>query len=182
MAEPHDTAGGGHAPSPAGTPTVRTPWPLAVANAVSMLGGAVGALLIVVVLVMTTVGVFSRYVLSRPLLGIDEGTGFLVVAIVMLGAAEALRKGDHIRIDLLVDVVGPRMRLVLDLWAYAAVLAFAVLLFQTAWDTVSFSRSFGAYSDGYLALPLWIPQSAMLVGAVLLGLQAVAGLARRIWR
>ena len=164
-------------PSPADIP-----WPLAAANAVSIAGGALGALLIVVVLAMTTVGVFSRYVLSRPILGIDEGTGFLVVAIVMLGAAEALRKGDHIRIDLLVDVVGPRTRLVLDLWAHAAVLAFAVLLFRTAWHTVSFSHSFGAYSDGYLALPLWIPQSAMLVGAVLLGLQAVAGLVRQVWR
>jgi TRAP-type C4-dicarboxylate transport system permease small subunit len=153
---------------------------LAVADAISRAGAAVGALLIVVVLAVTTVGVFSRYVLARPILGVDEGTGFLVVAIVMLGAAEALRRGDHIRIDLLLDVAGPRLRRMLELWSYAAVLLFAVLLFRTAWHTVTFSHSFGAYSDGYLALPLWIPQSALPVGAVLLGLQALAGLIRQL--
>lgn len=171
MADSHDRNGEGHRPSP---------WPLAAADAVSRAGGAVGAVLIVVVLAVTTVSVFSRYVLSRPILGVDEGTGFLVVAIVMLGAAEALRRGDHIRIDLVLDAAGPRLRRVMELWSHAAVLVFAALLFRTGWHTVTFSRSFGAYSDGYLALPLWIPQSALLVGAVLLGLQAAAGLIRQL--
>lgn len=177
MASRHDDTGEGRPPSPG--PAY---WPLAVADAISMAGSAVGAALIVVVLAVTAVSVFSRYVLARPLLGVDEGTGFLVVAIVMFGAAEALRRGDHIRIDLVFDAAGPRLRRLLELWSQAAVLLFAVLLFRTAWHTVTFSRSFGAYSDGYLELPLWIPQSALLVGAALLGLQAAAGLLRQLGR
>lgn len=173
MAHPHDGPGEGQAPSP---------WPLTVVNAISLAGGAVGAVLVAVVLVVTAVSVFSRYVLARPILGVDEGTGFLVVAIVMFGAAEALRRGDHIRIDLILDHAGPRLRRALDIWSNAAVLAFAVLLVRTAWHTVTFSRDFGAYSDGYLALPLWIPQSALLVGGALLALQAAAGLVRQVWR
>lgn len=173
MADSHDRSGEGASPSP---------WPLAAADAISRAGGTIGAALIVVVLAVTTVGVFSRYVLSRPILGVDEGTGFLVVAIVMLGAAEALRRGDHIRIDLVLDAAGPRLRRLMELWSYTAVLAFAVLLFRTAWHTVTFSHSFGAYSDGYLAVPLWIPQSALLVGAFLLALQALAGLIRQFAR
>ncbi|TIX76508.1 MAG: TRAP transporter small permease subunit, partial [Mesorhizobium sp.] len=70
------------------------------------LGGALSALLILVVLAITAVSVFNRYFLGRPLMGVDEATGFLVVAIVMFGAAEALRRGDHIRIDLLFDHLG----------------------------------------------------------------------------
>ena len=178
MAQPHDGSGEGQPPSP----WPQTPWPLTIVNAISWTGGAIGAALVFVVLVITAVGVFSRYALARPILGVDEGTGFLVVAIVMFGAAEALRRGDHIRIDLILDHAGPRLRRILDMWANAAVLAFAVLLFRTAWHTVTFSRDFGAYSDGYLALPLWIPQSALLVGAALLGLQAAAGLIRQVWR
>lgn len=173
MALREDESGEGGAPSPRLQ---------AVAAMMSRIGAAIGVVLIAVVLIGTAVSVFSRYVLARPLLGVDEGTGFLVVAIVMFGAAEALRRDDHIRIDLLLHAAGPRLRRLLELWSHAGVLAFAVLLLATAWHTVTFSRGFGAYSDGYLALPLWIPQSALLVGAALLGLQALAGLIRQIGR
>jgi hypothetical protein len=60
------------------------------------------------------------------------------------------------------------------------VLAFSVLLFRTAWHTVTFSREFEAYSNGELQLPLWIPQSTMLLGALLLGLVALMRLIRTI--
>lgn len=149
-----------------------------IAGAISWIGGAVGALLIVVVLVITAVSVFNRYILGRPMIGVDEATGFLVVAIVMCGAAEAFRRGDHISIDLLLEHASPRWRWVLDLWSYLAVLAFSILLLVTAWHTVVFSRRFGAYSSGYLEIPMWIPQSTMLLGALLLGLVSIVKMIR----
>jgi TRAP-type C4-dicarboxylate transport system permease small subunit len=151
-----------------------------VATAISWVAGAVAALLIVVILAVTALSVFNRYVLGRPLIGVDEATGYLVVAVVMCGAAEALRRGDHIRIDLLLDAAGPRMRWLLDAWAHASVLAFAVMLLVTAWHTVTFSRSFGAYSSGYLEMPMWIPQSTMLLGAALLALVSLVKLLRHL--
>jgi C4-dicarboxylate transporter DctQ subunit len=147
-----------------------------VAGVLSWTAGAIAALLTVAVLAITAISVFNRYVLGRPLLAVDEATGFLVVAIVMGGAAEAYRRGDHIRIDLVLEQVGPLARWLLDIWADAAVLAFSILLLVTAWHTVVFSRQFGAYSSGYLELPMWIPQSTMLVGAALLGLVSVVRL------
>ena len=141
------------------------------------LGGAISALLLVVVLVLTAISVFNRYVLGKPIMAVDEATGFLVVTIVMLGAAEALRRNDHIRIDLVYERVGARGRWWLDLWSCATVVVFGALLLVTAWHTVQFSRMFGAYSTGYLAIPMWIPQSTMIVGAILL---CIAALARAI--
>jgi C4-dicarboxylate transporter, DctQ subunit len=153
-----------------------------VAGAISYLAGAVAAFLGIVVLAITALSVFNRYVLGKPLLGIDEATGFLVVAIVMGGAAEAYRRGDHIRIDLILEQVGPRGRRLLDLWADASVLAFSILFLVTAWHTVVFSRQFGAYSSGYLEMPMWIPQSTMLVGAALLCLVSLARFLRHLAR
>lgn len=153
-------------------------FPERAAAAISRLGGALSSLLILVILIITAVSVFNRYFLGRPLMGVDEATGFLVVAIVMFGAAEALRRGDHIRIDLLFDRVGPRARWWLELWSLASVIVFAGLLLVTSWHTVMFSRQFGAYSTGYLSLPMWIPQSTMVAGAVLLGLAALAAMLR----
>lgn len=152
--------------------------PERIATAISWVGGALSSVLILVVLAITAVSVFNRYVLGKPLIGVDEATGFLVVAIVMFGAAETLRRGDHIRIDLLLDRAGPRTRWWLELWALLSVILFAVLLLVAAWHTVMFSRAFGAYSSGYLSLPMWIPQSTMVVGALLLLMAAVAATLR----
>jgi TRAP-type C4-dicarboxylate transport system permease small subunit len=149
-----------------------------VARAISILGGWLGGLAVVAILLLTAAAVFGRYLLNEPLRGADEATGFLVVCIVMFGAAEALRRGDHIAIDLLFSRAGPRTKLWLEAWAMLGVLLFAGLLAITAWDTVVFSRQFGAYSTGALELPLWIPQSTMLVGAVTLAMAAVARLLR----
>jgi TRAP-type C4-dicarboxylate transport system permease small subunit len=149
-----------------------------VATAVSIVGGWLAGIAVVAILLLTAAAVFGRYLLNEPLRGADEATGFLVVFVVMFGAAEALRRGDHIAIDLLYLRAGPRSRLWLEGWAMLGVLLFSVLLFITAWDTVVFARQFGAYSTGALELPLWIPQSAMLVGAALLGFAALARLLR----
>jgi C4-dicarboxylate transporter DctQ subunit len=156
----------------------RASFPERAAAAISRLGGALSALLVLVVLAITAVSVFNRYFLGRPLMGVDEGTGFLVVAIVMFGAAEALRRGDHIRIGLLFDHAGPTARWWLELWSLASVIVFAALLLVTSWHTVVFSRQFGAYSTGYLSLPMWIPQSTMVAGSMLIGIAALAAILR----
>ena len=139
----------------------------------SVFFGAVSGVLILIVLALTSVGVFMRYVLDRPIRGIDEATGFLVVAIVMFGAAETLRRSEHIQIDLVTNALRGRTRWVFDLWAYACVLVFSVVFLYTAWRTVAFTWRFGEYSTGYLEMPMWIPQATMLPGAALLGLVAI---------
>src|SRR3546814_121697 len=111
---------------------------------------------------MTSYSVFMRYVLDRPIRGVDEATGFLVVAIVMFGAAEALRRDEHIQVDLVTNAVGSRGRWLLGLFSNLCVLVFSAMFFYTAWRTVSFSWSFGDYSTGYLEMPMWIPQATML--------------------
>lgn len=144
----------------------------------SQLSGIVSGALIIIVLALTSVGVFMRYVLDQPIRGVDEATGFLVVAIVMFGAAETLRRGEHIQIDLVTNVTRGRTRWLLDLWAYACVLVFSAVFLFTAWRTVAFSWAFGDYSTGYLEMPMWIPQATMLPGAALLGLVAALKIAQ----
>lgn len=147
-----------------------------LAAAISGAGGLVSSVLILVVLAITGAGVWMRYIVGRPLVGIEEATGFFVVAIVMFGAAEASRRGDHIRIDMILDKASPALRRWLDVWAQFSVLVFSITLLATAWHTVSFSRRFGAYSAGYLELPMWIPQSTMIAGGVLISLVCLARL------
>ena len=135
--------------------------------------GIFAALAILAVLVLTTINVVGRYLFTAPLRGAEEMTGFLVVAMVMLGAAEAYRRGDHIRIDLLTERLGPTGARWVDVLSHLAVAAFAANLLRTGLHTVKFSRNFEAYSAGYLQVPMWIPQSALVIGGALLLVMAL---------
>ncbi|OUR77271.1 hypothetical protein A9Q83_11215 [Alphaproteobacteria bacterium 46_93_T64] len=143
-------------------------------SGLAFFSAVISAALVVFTLFMTGYSVFQRYVLGTPLTWTDELSGFLVVAIVMLGAAEALRKGDHISVDLLSAKAKGPVRKILDILGYMATATMATVLLISAIGSVKFSWNIGVYSDGYLEAPLWIPQSFMVVGAGLLGLLALA--------
>lgn len=135
-------------------------------------GGVLSAGLILVMLAVTTVNVIGRYALGNPFRGAEEFTGYLVVALVMAGAAEAYRRGDHIAIDFIRSTSIPGLKPVGEVLYHLSVLIFALILGRTGWHTASFSRDFESYSAGYLETPMWIPQSALVLGAVLLALAA----------
>ena len=146
-------------------------WPIRIA-------GVLSSLLIFVSFCLMIFAIFQRYFLNTPLKWGDEMLGYLLVAIVMSGVAEALRRGDHVAIDLLTSFFGIKIRALLTYLSYSAVLAFAVIFGISADEVVRFSHGFGSYSPGYLEAPMWIPQSTMIAGSILLGLGALAGLVR----
>jgi TRAP-type C4-dicarboxylate transport system permease small subunit len=133
---------------------------------------------VLVLITLVTVGysVVKRYVLDTPVTWTDELSGYLVVAIVMLGAAEALRRGDHISVDLLTSRMGRRGQRYVALWGLLATAMFAGAVIYSAVLMVRFSFSFGVYSEGYLGVPMWIPQSVLLAGSALLLVVAVVGI------
>ena len=146
-------------------------WPIRIA-------GVLSSLLIFVSFCLMIFAIFQRYFLNTPLKWGDEMLGYLLVAIVMSGVAEALRRGDHVAIDLLTSFFGIKIQAFLTYLSHTAVLAFAVIFGISADEVVRFSYDFGSYSPGYLEAPMWLPQSAMIAGSVLLGLGALAGLVR----
>ena len=146
-------------------------WPIRIA-------GVLSSLLIFVSFCLMILAIFQRYFLNTPLKWGDEMLGYLLVAIVMSGVAEALRRGDHVAIDLLTSFFGIKVRALLTYLSYTAVLAFAVIFGISADEVVRFSYGFGSFSPGYLEAPMWIPQSTMIAGSVLLGFGALAGLIR----
>ena len=154
--------------------------PFRVLNAVVRLGGAASTLLILAAVCLVSYAIVQRYVFQAPLLWSDELTGYGLVALIMLGAAEAYRHGDHIAIDLVAASAGPRLSRWLGLWADLSVLIFAVVLGWSSWDSISFAYAFGSYSSGEIEIQTWIPQVPMLIGAGLLALTALARMVHRV--
>ena len=144
-------------------------------------GGAVSAVLILVTFVITIYSIVMRYFLNEPLLWADEVTGWLLVALVMFGVAEAYRRGDHIAIDLVSSRIHGRAKQAVVFISDLAVLGFASVVFVSTWDAIAFARMFGSYTSGHIVIETWILQSPILVGAGLLGLMAVIRLAERLF-
>ena len=140
----------------------------------AFLASIVSAAFVILTLCVTGFSVFRRYVLGTPLTWSDELSGFLVVAIVMLGAAEVLRKNEHISVDILTGRMVGRQRWLVELWSNISVVIIAGVIVVSGFQAVQFSRKIGVYSDGYLEAPLWIPQSFLVAGAGLLLLLASA--------
>lgn len=142
-------------------------------RAVARIGVALAAASLLFSMVLIGYSVAMRYFVNRPIPWVDELAGYLLVASVMLAAADALLEGEHIRVDILIERLSARGRHVALLTGLAAVAAAAALLTVEGADMVAFSRMVDLRSNGYLATPMWIPQLFVPLGAALMGIAAI---------
>lgn len=149
-------------------------------SGLSVLAARIAAVLLVGMLAIIGYGVVQRYFFGTPVTWTDELTGYLVVAIVMFGAAETLLRGEHINVDLLTAKRRGIAKTIIDTWGDIAVIVVAVTLLVATKATLSYSYNFDILSNGYLEVPMWIPQSSMLLGGVLLLLAALVRILARL--
>jgi len=142
--------------------------------------GALSTALILVIFVQIVVAVTRRYLFNSPLQWNDEMIGYLLVTLVMLGSAEALRRGDHIAIDLISARLRPGLARAQRALANLSIMVFAAIVGLSIWDSITFARSFGSYSVGYIEIETWIPQMPVVHGMVLIFLTAALGLYRSL--
>lgn len=151
---------------------------LAFVRRVTDLAAALAALVVLAALGLVVFAVTCRYLLNEPQAWIDELGGYLVVASVMLAAAEGLRRGEHIAVDILTDRLGSRGRRIVSFVGLVAVSLTAALMLAQGSDMVAFSRMTGLRSIGYLDIEMWQVQALVVVGGGLLLLAALGGLVR----
>ena len=120
----------------------------------------------------------SRYFFARPEPWVDEAVGYVLVASVSFAIAEALRKGEHISVDILTERLGSRGQRFVQVLGLLAVTLTAIILVSEGWEMVAFSRMAGIRSIGYLAIPIWTAQALVPAGGALLLLAALAELLR----
>lgn len=150
----------------------------AVVGGLCWLALAVGALALLASLGMIVYSVAMRYVFNAPQVWVDDLVGFSLVAIVMLSAADVMRRGEHIGVDLLTNRLGDAGRRVAEVWSLLAVLVTAVFFVVEGWETVAFSHMLGVVTHGHVEIPLYLVQLLLPGGGVLLALAALMALAR----
>lgn len=130
---------------------------------------ALAALFMVGLLIMVVVSIVSRQ-LHFHLPGTDAYAGYLMAGSGFLALAHTLKKGEHIRVTLLINALKGGARRGMEIWALAAAtllsLLFAFYSVRLVWQ----SRVFHDISTANDATPLWIPQLGMAVGTVILAI------------
>jgi TRAP-type C4-dicarboxylate transport system permease small subunit len=125
--------------------------------------GVLGALFILATLVIEVVGIAGRQ-LGLSMAGIDAYAGYCLAAGSFLAMPYALRRGDHIRVTLVLSRLKGRTRY----WVEVLCLAVATLLSAYfAWFSAKLvwgSYAFHDVSQNVDATPLWIPQLSMALG------------------
>jgi TRAP-type C4-dicarboxylate transport system permease small subunit len=137
-------------------------------RALARIAIALAAAALLASLALIAASVVMRYVLNQPIAWVDELVGYLLVASVMLAAADALIEGEHIAVDIVTERLAARGRRVVLLIGFVSVALSALLLVVEGYDMVAFSMTVNLLSNGYLAVPMWIPQLVVPVGAALL--------------
>ncbi len=97
-----------------------------------------------------------------------EFAGMFLAASSFLALAYTLRGGAHIRVTLVIQGLGPRVRRWVELWCTGVG---ALLSGYFAWHVLGLMGQSLRYEDvspGMIAIPLWIPQAAMVLGLVVL--------------
>lgn len=117
--------------------------------------------------------VTSRYFLNNPITWAEDATCFLLVWMVLAGAVVAMRKRDHVAIDLLVEKLPPVIHQFLKI---VVTLAVIYVCWFMVWHGISFTKmgmqriipsmDWLKFGYAYLALPVGF----FLVGIVCLEL------------
>lgn len=137
--------------------------------------GYLAAFFMVGILAMVLASVAGR-AFGFNLRGSDAYAGYAMAAASFLALAHTLRRGEHIRVTLFLDRFGGRLRRPLEIWSHVAGTFFCGALAWFSVRLVVVSREFNDISQGNDATPLWIPQVAMAVGAVILLVAMADGL------
>ena len=126
-----------------------------------------GCVVLIGLSLYTSVGVLGRYLFNQPLINLDELGGYAMVAIVFSGLAYTTKSHGHIRVELIISTVSPRVRRILQRAALNLGLVFASLLLAASWWLTRDYFLGDTLSETSLQTPLWIPCSVMVVGSVL---------------
>jgi TRAP-type C4-dicarboxylate transport system permease small subunit len=129
--------------------------------------GYLAALFLVGTLAMVLLGIAGR-ILHFHVPGTDAYAGYCMAAAGFLALAHTFKRGEHIRVTLILDHVGAKARRGLELWALGAATLLSALFAVYSTRLAFQSWQFNDISTGNDATPLWLPQLSMTAGTIVL--------------
>jgi TRAP-type C4-dicarboxylate transport system permease small subunit len=129
--------------------------------------------------VIVIVQVFIRYIFNFSFVWAEELVRYLMIWMVMFGAALVQSKNEHIRIDFFPMLAGARARRIMEIFFRLATLIFLAVIAYKGFKVSYFNRLFE--SSGLRISMLW-PTLAIPLGAIAIGCYTMTGLVRDIYQ
>ena len=134
-------------------------------------GGWLAGLLLVATTALIASEIVLRTFFGRSTQVAEEYSGYFLAAMIYLGAAYTLQKGEHIRVEILRERLGERAGLWLERFVLLVGLCFATLLVYAFGKQFLTSVTYASRSFMPSRTPLAVPHGAVALGAALLWLQ-----------
>ncbi|WP_075221304.1 TRAP transporter small permease [Acuticoccus yangtzensis] len=131
---------------------------------------SVATLFMAVAMVVMVYEAVGRYVFAVSHWWAEELVRFCVVWSVLIAIGVANRHGHFIRMDLVVNLLGPTGRKLCGWVAVITGLVFCAVLFYASIISVQHLHRIGMRTDSNLDLPLWVVRLSLPIGAALYGL------------
>ena len=129
--------------------------------------GAIGAVFVLIVgVLMIGQSVLREFGVRTG--AVNDLVAWSCAAASFFAMAHAFKHGDFVRVTLLLDNVGPRLRRVLET---AALAIGSVAVAYLCWSACRFTYEswvFDELAQGLLPVPMWIPQLSFALGSILL--------------
>jgi TRAP-type C4-dicarboxylate transport system permease small subunit len=100
--------------------------------------------------------------------GADDIVAWLCAATAFLALGHTFRRGELVRIGIVIDHLPPRVRRPLALVALAVALLFVGYMVYAVVRFVYESWMFNEVAQGLIQIPIWIPQMSFVLGAAIL--------------
>jgi tripartite ATP-independent transporter DctM subunit len=123
----------------------------------------VAALLLVAIVTLLLAGVTSRYLLSIPVVWIDEAASICFLWLAMLGAAIAIDRNEHLRLTLFVGMLPERLRGLAHAFGLLAVATFLAVM---TWPAIDYVIEESFVTSAALNIPSSYRVSAIAFGIV----------------
>ena len=151
---------------------------LRLADTVSLACSRVSDTLLVAIAAIVTMDVVLRYVFNAPTIWAQDVAIACQVWLTYLGMAYALRRRQMIRITALLSNAGPGVRRAAEAFSLVVIIAFCTMAVVYGTGFVTESIRLGRREPTMLEMPKWISELPIVVGFLLLGVQALADLVR----
>lgn len=134
-------------------------------------GYAAGVFLVAIFAIMMAMSVGRQFAINIP--AGDDFASWCMAAMAFLGLAHTFKRGEMIRVGLLLERLHGRTKQIAEIVALGIATAFILYFTRYAVQMTYDSWRFNDVAQGVVALPLWIPQLGFAGGLAILSIALI---------
>lgn len=143
-------------------------------EAVNRVVGRIAMLLVILMIAILLYSSIARTVFNLPPAWVVEMAQFLLVAYYLLGGGYSMQLDAHVRMDLFYSRWGPKKRAFVDTLTAFCLIFYLVILLWGGLSSTEYALQYGQKNYSAWAPPLAPIKILMVIGIVLMLLQAIA--------